>query len=72
MANENKNNKTEWKSIKNPPEKNGTYMVEFCFENRHETDRIKIAFRDFKDGKWTPPYYGYENDGGELIAWKEV
>jgi len=59
----------KWKSISEPPKKSGRYLVEFYFKNRHETERIEVAFRDFIDGKWTPPYYSHKNDGGELFAW---
>ena len=60
-----------WKSIKEPPVKNGHYMVKFYFKDRHETDRTEIVFRDFENGEWTPSYCFNKNDGGELIAWRE-
>lgn len=60
----------EWNDMDRIPERNGTYIVKFRFENCHETDCEKIAFRDFKDGKWTPSYYGHEGDGGKMVGWR--
>lgn len=58
-----------WKPISEPPKKNGRYMVMFHFKYRHPTDNLEFAYREFIDGVWKTPYYGFPKDGGELIEW---
>lgn len=58
-----------WKPIAEPPKENGRYMVKFYFKYRHPTDRIELAYREFNDGVWTTPYYGFPKEDSELIEW---
>ena len=58
-----------WKSIDNPPKKDGRYMVKFMFYHRHETDQTEIAFREFKNDNWIMPFYNSPCENSKLIAW---
>lgn len=58
-----------WKSIDNPPKKNGRYMVKFKFYLRHETDQTEIAYREFNNGNWNMPYYNTPFENSKLVAW---
>lgn len=53
-----------------PPE-NGRYLVKFKNMGLPEYDRIEIAIRDFLNGNWINPVYGYIGDGYELVGWYE-
>lgn len=58
-----------WKSIDNPPKRNGRYLVKFKFYHRHETDQTEIAFREFNNGNWITPYYNRPSENSTLFAW---
>lgn len=53
------------------PSKNGRYLVKFKNLELPEYDSIEIAIRDFLDGEWINPVYGYAGDGYELAGWYE-
>ena len=53
------------KSIDNPPEKDGIYMVKFKLYTRNTTECVS---REFINGKCTLPYYFRPFDFSKLIA----
>lgn len=54
------------------PQKDGRYLVKFYNKNRPEYDCTEIVWRGFYNGKWENPIYNYQNDGYEMIGWKEI
>ena len=55
--------------IKIKPKQEGHYLVKFYNPYMHETDRIEIVQREFKDDEWVNPIYNFKGDGYKLVGW---